>query len=122
MIIIVDDESRFSEALQSLLKAANFTSTVFSSAEEALKSGVLAEATCVITDMCMTGMQGLELHSHIKRDYPMLPVIMISGHRSEQTRLRALSQGASAFLYKPLDPDDLFHALSLALSDSEKNT
>jgi FixJ family two-component response regulator len=121
MIIIVDDESRFREALQGLLKSANFASTVFSSAEEALNSGLLAKASCVITDMRMPGMHGLELQSQIKRDYPGLPIIMISGHRSEQTRLRALSEGASAFLYKPLEPDDLFQALSLALLNSDRD-
>lgn len=78
-------------------------------------------ASCVITDMRMPGMHGLELQSQIKRDYPGLPIIMISGHRSEQTRLRALSEGASAFLYKPLEPDDLFQALSLALLDSDRD-
>ena len=121
MVIVVDDDFQVREALESLLKSAEFSSVAFPSAEDLLESGSLAEASCVITDVRMPGMQGLELQRRIEREYPKLPVIMITGHRDEQTRQRALSQGAAAFLYKPLDPNDLFHALYSAMSDSEKD-
>jgi FixJ family two-component response regulator len=121
MVIVVDDDFRVREALESLLKSAEFSSVAFSSAEDLLESGFLAEASCVITDVCMPGMQGLELQRRIKREYPKLPVIMITGNRREQTRERALSEGAAAFFYKPLDPGDLLRSVYLAMSDSEKD-
>jgi len=125
MVIVVDDDSTVRESLESLLKSAAFNPVAFSSAEDLLESGLLARASCVITDMLMPGIPGLELQRQIKREYPRLPVIMISGHRAEEMKRRALSEGASAFLYKPVDPNDLLHALSLALSDlsdSQKDT
>ena len=121
MVIVVDDDFRVREALESLLKAAEFSSVAFSSAEDLLESGSLTEASCVITDVRMPGMQGLELQRRIKHEYPKLPVIVITGNRDEQTRQRALTEGAAVVLYKPLDPNDLFHALYLAMSDSEKD-
>ena len=121
MVIVVDDDLQVREALESLLKSAKFISRAFASAEDLLESGSLAEASCVITDVRMPGMQGLELQIRIKREYPKLPVIMITGNRDEQTRQRALSEGATVLLYKPLDPNDLFHALYSAMSDSEKD-
>jgi FixJ family two-component response regulator len=121
MVIVVDDDFRVREALESLLKSAEFSSVAFSSAEDLLESGFHAEASCVITDVCMPGMQGLELQRRIKREYPKLPVIMITGNRREQTRQRALSEGAAAFFYKPLDPGDLLRSVYLAMSDSEKD-
>ena len=57
----------------------------------------------------------------LRPKYPKLPVIVITGHRDEQTRQRALAEGAAVVLYKPLDPNDLFHALYSAMSDSEKD-
>ena len=121
MVIVVDDDLQVREALESLLKSAEFSSVAFSSAEDLLESGSLAEASCVITDVRMPGMQGLELQIRIKREYPKLPVIMITGNRDEQTRQRALSEGATVLLYKPLDPNDLFHALYAAISNSEED-
>jgi FixJ family two-component response regulator len=121
MVIVVDDDLQVREALESLLKSAEFSSVAFSSAEDLLESGSLAEASCVITDVRMPGMQGLELQRRINREYPKLPVIVITGHRDEQTRQRALAEGAAVVLYKPLDPNYLFHALYSAMSDSEKD-
>ena len=121
MVIVVDDDFRVREALESLLKSAEFSSVAFSSAEDLLESGSFAEASCVITDVRMPGMQGLELQRRIKREYPKLPVIVITGHRDEQTRQRALAEGAAVVLYKPLDPNDLLRAVNSAMSDSEKD-
>ena len=121
MVIVVDDDFQVREALESLLKSAEFRSVAFSSAEDLLESGFLAEASCVITDVRMPGMQGLELQRRIKREYPKLPVIMITGNRDEQTRQRGLSEGAAVLLYKPLDPNDLLGAVYSAMSDSEKD-
>ena len=79
IVIVVDDDSQIRESLQSLLHAADFGTAVFSCGEDALHSGLLAAANCLITDVRMPGMSGLDLLRRVKRDYPKLPVIMISG-------------------------------------------
>jgi FixJ family two-component response regulator len=111
----VDDDFQIRESLESLLRSAEFSSAAFSSAEDALQSGILEEASCLITDVRMPGMHGDELQRRLKRDYPKLPVILISGHRDEQVRQSALSDGAVALLYKPFDPDDLLRAICKAI-------
>jgi two-component system response regulator FixJ len=115
LVIIVDDDSQVRESLESLLRAATFTAVVFSSAEEALQSGVLVQASCLITDMRMSGIQGLELQQLVKRDYPKLPIIIITGHRDEHVRQSALFEGAASFFYKPFDPQTLLYAIHTAI-------
>jgi two-component system response regulator FixJ len=116
----VDDDPQVRESLESLLKSADFCAVVFSAAEEALQSAVLAEACCLITDVRMPGMHGPELQLRIKAKYPELPVILITGHRDEQIRQSVLSEGAVALLYKPFDPDDLLRTIHGAVYDSSK--
>jgi two-component system nitrogen regulation response regulator GlnG len=120
MVFVVDDDSEIREALESLLRSAEFSAVTFSSAEDVLKSGLLAEASCLITDTLMPGMPGLELLRRIQREYPKLPAIIITGHSDEQTRQNALSGGAVAFIYKPVDPNDLLRAVYSAIANSEK--
>jgi FixJ family two-component response regulator len=120
MVLVVDDDTHVREAIEGLLKSARFGAASFSSAEDVLESGLLAKASCVISDVRMPGMHGVELLQRIKRDFPALPVIMISGRRDEQVRQSALAQGAVVFLFKPVEPDDLLHAIHLALNDPEK--
>jgi FixJ family two-component response regulator len=118
LVIVVDDDPKIRESLENLLKAAGFTAAVFPSAEETLQSGSLAQASCLITDVRMPGIQGLELQRLVKRDYPALPVIVITGHRDDHVRQNALSAGAASFLYKPFDPKTLLHAIHTGISSS----
>jgi two-component system response regulator FixJ len=111
----VDDDAQVRESLESLLKSADFGAAAFASAEEALQSAIFTEASCLITDVRMPGMHGLELQRRIKREYPELPVILITGHRDEQIRQSALAQGVVALLYKPFDPIDLLRAIHEAI-------
>jgi two-component system, LuxR family, response regulator FixJ len=120
IVIVVDDDSQIRESLQSLLHAADFVTAVFSSAEDALRSGLAAQASCLITDVRMPGMNGLELLRRIKQDDPRLPVIMISGHHDEHVRVAALADGAVMLLYKPFDPDDLLAIVQTAIDGSPK--
>jgi FixJ family two-component response regulator len=120
IVIVVDDDSQIRESLESLLESAEFGVATFPSAEAVLESDTLAEASCLITDVRMPGMQGTELQHRTKRDYPQLPVIVITGHRDGQIKERALSNGAAFLLYKPFDPDDLLHAVRSAIRDSAK--
>ena len=120
IVIVVDDDSKVRESLESLLKASSFTAVLFSSAEKALQSGILAQASCLITDVRMPGIQGLELQQLVKRDYPKLPVIVITGHRDEQVRQSALSAGAVCVLNKPFDPIILLHAIHTGILGSAR--
>lgn len=117
IVVGVDDDIRIREAIESLVESAGFTSLVFPSAEEFLRSGKLLETSCLITDVRMAGMDGLELQRRVKLDRPQLPVIFISGHHDDEIRHLALLGGAFSFMYKPFDPGDLLGAVTRAVSD-----
>lgn len=114
---MVDDDSRIREALASLLSSAQFSAAAFGSAEEVLQSGLLAHASCLITDVRMPGMQGLELESRVNQEYPELPVFLITGHRHDQLEQREHAEGGVRLFYKPLNPDDLLDAIRTAIAD-----
>lgn len=115
IVAAVDDDFRVRESIVSLLESAGYDSLVFSSAEEFLRSGTLAAAGCMITDVRMPGMDGLELQRRVRLERPELAVILISAHHDEETRRRALDQGAAGFLYKPFDAAELLGTIDLAL-------
>lgn len=115
IIAAVDDDFRIRESMESLLESAGYAPVVFASAEEFLGSGVLAAATCVITDVRMPGVDGIELLRRIKLQRPALPVILMSAHHSAGIRQRALDEGATAFLYKPFDATDFLNIVQSAL-------
>ena len=119
IVVVVDDDFRVRESLESLVESAGYAPTVFSSAEEFLRSGMLAAATCVITDVRMAGMDGIELQRRIRLDHPALPVIFITAHnRSEEIRRKALDEGAVGFLYKPFNAADLIQLIRAAAANT----
>jgi FixJ family two-component response regulator len=115
-IVGVDDDVRIRESIESLIESAGFASLVFPSAEEFLGSGKLAEVSCLITDVRMPGIDGIELQRRVKLHRPELPVIFISGHYDAEIRCRALDGGAFDFIYKPFDAFDLLAAVNRAIS------
>ena len=117
IVVGVDDDIRMRESIESLVESAGFASLLFPSAEEFLKSGKLAEVSCLITDVRMSGMDGIELQRRVRFDRPQLPVIFISGHHDDAIRRKAVEDGAFAFMYKPFDPGDLLGAINQAVSD-----
>jgi FixJ family two-component response regulator len=117
VVAAVDDDFRVRESIESLLSSAGFTPWLFASAEEFLESGTLGSAACLITDVRMPGLDGLELQRRVALDRPELPVIFVSAHNDDETRRRAMSQGAAAFLYKPFDAVDLLGAIERALRE-----
>jgi FixJ family two-component response regulator len=120
VVVGVDDDFRVRESIESLLESAGYATRVFASAEEFLQSGTLAAATCLITDVRMREMDGIELQRRIRLEHPKLPVIFISAHHDEKTRRRALDDGAVGFLYKPFDGVDLLEAIKVALTRAEQ--
>jgi FixJ family two-component response regulator len=117
IVAAVDDDFRVRESIASLVESAGHTPLVYSSAEEFLQSGTLASTDCMITDVRMPGIDGLELQRRVMRERPELAVILISAHFDEETRRRALDQGAAGFLYKPFDAAELLGKIERALGE-----
>ena len=120
IVAAVDDDFRIRESIASLLESAGYAPAVFSSAEEFLGSGTLAAATCVITDVRMPGMDGIELQRRIRLERPALPVILISAHYDAEVRQTAIDEGAVDVLYKPFDATDLLKIIQSALTNSRE--
>ena len=97
IVVAVDDDRRVRESMESLIESAGYAPVMFSSGEEFLRSGSLAAATCVITDVRMPGMDGIEVQRRIRLERPKLPVIFVSGRQSAETRQRALDEGPLNF-------------------------
>jgi len=116
IVAAVDDDYRVRESIESLVASAGHTPLVFASAEEFLQSGAPELAICLITDVRMPGIDGLELQRRVRLQYPRLPVILITAHYDAEIRQKALSQGAAGFLHKPFDAADLLGAIELALN------
>jgi|HubBroStandDraft_1064217.scaffolds.fasta_scaffold416504_2 FixJ family two-component response regulator len=121
IVAAVDDDFRVRESIKSLLESAGYAPLVFPSGEEFLQSGTLAAATCVITDVRMPGMDGIELQRRIRLERPTLPVILISAHYNAEVRQIAISEGAVDVLYKPFDAAELLKIIQSALTRSREN-
>jgi FixJ family two-component response regulator len=121
IVAAVDDDYRVRESIESLVESAGHTPLVFASAEEFLQSAAPESAICLITDVRMPGIDGLELQRRVRIQYPRLPVILITAHYDDEIRQRALSQGAAGFLHKPFDAADLLGAIELAVSTRPKD-
>ena len=120
IVVAVDDDFRVRESLESLIESAGYVPVVFSSAEEFLQSGTLTTATCVITDVRMPGMDGIELQRRIRHVRPDLPIIFISAHNTAEIRKKALDDGAVDFLYKPFNAANLLEVIQAALAKVPK--
>ena len=116
VVVAVDDDFRVRESLESLIESAGYEPVVFSSAEEFLQSGALTATTCLITDVRMPGMDGIELQRRIRLERPDLPIIFISAHNRPEIRQKALDDGAVDFLYKPFNAADLLEVIEAALA------
>jgi FixJ family two-component response regulator len=117
IVAAVDDDFRVRESIKSLLESAGYAPLVFSSAEEFLQSGTLARATCVISDVRMPGMDGIELQRRIRLERPTFPVILISAHFNPEVRQTAIDEGAVDVLYKPFDAANLLKIIQSALTN-----
>ena len=120
IVAAVDDDFRVRESVKSLLESSGYAAIVFASAEEFLQSGTLAAATCVITDVRMPGMDGIELQRRIRLERPTLPVILISAHYNAEVRQTAIDEGAVDVLYKPFDAAELLRIVQSSLSNSRE--
>jgi FixJ family two-component response regulator len=115
MVAVVDDDESFRSALERLLKSEGFVVQSFASAEDFLKSGMQYETGCLITDIRMPGMSGLDLQAKLNADHCPIPSIFISGHGDDKMRMQAMRAGAVKFLAKPFDGAILLEAARVAL-------
>ena len=115
IVALVDDDARVRESLTHLLYSAGIESRSFSSAEEALQRGALDSACCLVTDVRMTGIDGCELHRRAAAIFPALPVIFVTAHPDAEVRNHALTQGAFAFLCKPVDGEEFLSVVVAAV-------
>ena len=115
LIAIVDDDELMRSALQGMLKSVGLPSQAFESAEEFLNSGQQRQTACLIVDIRMPGMSGLELQAKLNAEHCRIPTIFITAHGDEKMRMRALKAGAVEFLGKPFDDEALLESVRAAL-------
>jgi FixJ family two-component response regulator len=114
-IAIVDDDESVQSALQDLMEADGLLARCFGSAEEFLESGLRHRAACLIVDIRMPGMSGLELQARLKADRFNTPIIFITAHGDTRVRMQAMREGAAEFLVKPFDDQVLLNRVRAAL-------
>src|SRR3954469_354088 len=105
LIAIVDDDELMRGALQGLLKEAGFSTRAFPSAEEFLTSGQPDRTACLIADIRMPGMSGIDLQARLNADQIKIPIIFITAHGDARLRMQAMRAGAVEFLAKPFDDE-----------------
>jgi FixJ family two-component response regulator len=115
LLSVVDDDESIRESLPGLIKEFGYAARAFSSAEEFLSSGVVAESSCLILDIAMPGMSGPELYQELKRRGEKVPVIFITAQKDERIRARVFEQGAAGFLLKPFSEAALLATIKVAL-------
>jgi FixJ family two-component response regulator len=116
MVSIVDDDESVRSALQGLMKVVGLPARSFASAEEFLESGQQHHTACLIADIRMAGMSGLELQGKLNAEHCRIPIIFITAHGDEKMRMRALRAGAVEFLAKPFDDETLLESVRAALN------
>jgi FixJ family two-component response regulator len=115
LISIVDDDPLARDGIRELVESLGYKATTFESAQHFLESSMLAETTCLVTDVQMPGMNGLELQEALQSQGHQTPVIVITAYPSENHRTRALANGAVGFLTKPFDEGSLIECLTVAI-------
>jgi FixJ family two-component response regulator len=116
LIAIVDDDQSIRTATRNLLKSAGFSTATFESAAAFLASPSRARTACLIVDLRMPGMSGLELYQALVASGDGLPTVMITAHPEDATQSRARDLGIEYYLSKPFAPDDLLDCVSAALA------
>lgn len=117
LVAVVDDDESVRESLPDLLHEFGFRARAFSSAEEFLSSGSLEQARCLILDVVMSGMTGLDLQRQLNDHERRIPIIFITAQKDREIQDRAFQQGAVSFLLKPFSDTALLDALNKAVQD-----
>jgi FixJ family two-component response regulator len=122
LISVVDDDNSVRESIQSLMRSLGFAVKVFASAEEFLNWDHLRDTDCLILDVRLPGMTGIELQRRLVASHFEMPIIFVTAHASdEEMRSLALRNGAVAYLAKPLSEESLLSAVQSALNGGRDN-
>jgi FixJ family two-component response regulator len=114
VVAVVDDDRRVRESIRNVLESAGYEAITFASAEAFLECSLLSGLTCVVADVRLPGIDGIELQRRIRAERPELPVIFITAHDDDWVRGQALRGGAKAFMVKPFDGCELLEGVAQA--------
>jgi FixJ family two-component response regulator len=120
-IFIVDDDQAVRQSVSRLLRAAGYAAETFASPDEFLKSALPPGPCCVVLDMCMDGMTGLEVQERLCQGDRHVPVIFLSGHGTVPTAAAGFKQGAQDFLEKPFRPEELLREVGVAVERDRRH-
>jgi FixJ family two-component response regulator len=121
LLAILDDDKSVLSALQDLIESEGMSTLCFSSAEQFLHSGARRTAACLIADIHMPGMSGVELQATLKADRCQIPIIFITGHGDIPLAVNAMKEGASDLFTKPVDATSLLNSVRRALQQNVVN-
>ena len=121
IVYVVDDDASFRKSLLRLLKAHGLAAQAYDSAPDFLKSGLAARTGCIVLDVRMPGLSGLDLQEELARADCAMPVVFLTGHGDIPMSVQAMKKGAVDFLTKPVDEKSLLEAVRNALSRNEKH-
>jgi FixJ family two-component response regulator len=119
LISIVDDDESVREGTMDLVRSMGFVAKAFPHPEDFLKSGCASKTACLIADMRMPGMNGLELHNHLVTTKNRVPTILITAFPDDRDRGRALQAGVTCYLAKPYDDEELLGCVRLAVDSRD---
>jgi FixJ family two-component response regulator len=115
LVAIVDDDRSVQNSVKDLLESAGLSAQCFGSAEEFLESDERNQAACLVTDIRMPGMSGLDLQAKLKAEGSRVPIIFITAHNDAKLKMQAMDAGAVEFLSKPFDDEVLLEKTRSAL-------
>ena len=121
LLAILDDDKSFQSALKDLIEAEGMSALCFDSAEQFLVSGAGHKAACLIADICMPGMSGIELQAKLKAERCRIPIIFITGAGDIPLAVSAMKEGASDFFTKPVEGTSLLSSVERALQQNIAN-
>jgi FixJ family two-component response regulator len=120
LVSVVDDDDSVRESLSGLIRSIGFRIAVFASAEEFLNWNRLSDTDCLIVDVRMPGLNGLDLQHRLAANHFIIPVIFITAHGDEEARVRALNGVAVGYLLKPFSEEALLKAIDAALTSNSR--
>jgi FixJ family two-component response regulator len=115
LIAIVDDDASIRDTIKDLLESAGFAAVVFTRAASLLRSKRLSQVSCLIADMRMPKMSGLELHQHLVTSNRAIPTILMTAYQNERAQAQALKANVVGYLIKPFAPDELLACVRSAV-------
>jgi len=119
LVLVIDDDRFFRESMARLMRSFGYTVEALASAADFLVSPRLVETACLIADVHMPGMTGIELHRHLIDLGHAIPTILVTAYPNDVDRARALNEGVACYLRKPVDEQDLIRCLRAALASGE---